>query len=287
MILTSNYPNVPLYVGNPATDLVRRDNARREVIEPVREMARSGAEKGVQADDKGRDARQTQTSYQDDSKTKGLDYDQAVTAKDQKEQDQQGQKQSSGQQSDADKQQQQAEQKEIAELKARDQEVRVHEQAHAAIGGQYAGSPSYEYETGPDGQKYAVGGEVQIDISEIPNDPQATIAKMQQVKAAALAPAEPSGADRAIAAEAGRKMQEARAELVSDTHQEYRETSQTQGTEQAADPYAAIEVETGPVYRSKVSKSLQQPLMQLRSEVIAGFYSRSTVPSSRPLLQTA
>lgn len=285
MILTSNYPNVPLYVGNPATDLVRRDNARREVIEPVREMERSAAEKGVQADDKGRDARQTQVSYQDDSKTKGLDYEQAVTGKDEKDQDQQGQ-QSSREQSDADKQQQQAEQQEIAELKARDQEVRVHEQAHAAVGGQYAGSPSYEYQTGPDGQKYAVGGEVQIDISEIPNDPQATIAKMQQVKAAALAPAEPSGADRAIAAEAGRKMQEARADLVSETHQEFRQASQPE-TEEASDPYAAVEIENGPVYRSRVSKTLQEPLMQMRSEVIAGFYTRSTVPSERPLLQTA
>ncbi|WP_337841704.1 putative metalloprotease CJM1_0395 family protein [Rheinheimera sp.] len=286
MILTSNYPNVPLYVGNPATDLVRRDNARREVIEPVREMERSAAEKGVQTDDKGRDARQTQLSYQEDSKTKGLDYEQAVTGKDPKDQDQEGKQQSSQQQSDAEKRQQQAEKKEVAELKARDQEVRAHEQAHAAVGGQYAGSPSYEYQTGPDGQKYAVGGEVQIDISEIPNDPQATIAKMQQVKAAALAPAEPSGADRAIAAEASRRMQEARADLVSETHQDYREASQPD-TEETSDPDTVPDSENGPVYRSKVSKTLQEPLMQLRSEVIAGFYSRSTIPSERPLLQTA
>ncbi|WP_304439581.1 putative metalloprotease CJM1_0395 family protein, partial [Oleiphilus sp. HI0123] len=80
----------------------------------------------------------------------------------------------------------------IAELRARDQEVRAHEQAHKAVGGQYAGAASFTYQSGPDGNRYAVGGEVSIDISPIPNDPQATISKMNTVKAAANAPAEPS-----------------------------------------------------------------------------------------------
>ncbi|KPD24323.1 putative metalloprotease CJM1_0395 family protein [Idiomarina zobellii] len=102
----------------------------------------------------------------------------------------------------------------VDELKSRDQEVRVHEQAHAAVGGQYAGSPSYEYERGPDGKSYAVGGEVQIDVSPVQGDPQATIQKMQVVRRAAMAPAEPSAADRAIAAEATNKATQARAELA-------------------------------------------------------------------------
>ena len=93
--------------------------------------------------------------------------------------------------------------------------MRVHEQAHASVGGQYAGSPSYEYQRGPDGQNYAVGGEVQIDVAEIEGDPQATIEKMQTVRAAALAPAEPSGADRAIAADATQKLSAAQVELTS------------------------------------------------------------------------
>ncbi|MFP3458098.1 putative metalloprotease CJM1_0395 family protein, partial [Psychrobacter sp. SIMBA_152] len=67
----------------------------------------------------------------------------------------------------------------IKELKARDTEVRTHEQAHAAVGGQYAGSPSDEYQRGPDGTNYAVGGEVPIDVGVITGDPQATIDKMQ------------------------------------------------------------------------------------------------------------
>lgn len=87
----------------------------------------------------------------------------------------------------------------VRDLAARDAEVRRHEEAHAAVGGQYAGQPSYTYQTGPDGQRYAVGGEVPIDIAPVKGDPEATIDKMEIVKAAALAPAEPSGADKRIA----------------------------------------------------------------------------------------
>ncbi|TMO90589.1 catalase, partial [Pseudoalteromonas sp. S3260] len=98
------------------------------------------------------------------------------------------------QSSEQQQQQREQEQQQIQELAERDREVRTHEQAHASVGGQYAGSPSYDYQRGPDGKNYAVGGEVQIDVGEVPGDPQATIEKMQQVRSAALAPAEPSGA---------------------------------------------------------------------------------------------
>ncbi|MGQ8366488.1 putative metalloprotease CJM1_0395 family protein [Glaciecola sp. 1036] len=104
------------------------------------------------------------------------------------------------------------EQKQVTDLKRRDTEVRAHEQAHASVGGQYAGAPSYEFQTGPDGKKYAVGGEVSIDVSEA-KDAQATIQKMQIVRRAAMAPAEPSSQDFKVAAEATQKEQAARAEL--------------------------------------------------------------------------
>jgi hypothetical protein len=112
------------------------------------------------------------------------------------------------------------EQKQVAELKKRDREVRQHEQAHQAAGGQYASAPSYEYQKGPDGQQYAVGGEVQIDSSPIAGDPEATIEKMRVVKAAALAPAEPSGQDRKVAAAADAAAQQARAELAAQDREE-------------------------------------------------------------------
>ncbi len=106
-----------------------------------------------------------------------------------------------------------AERQEVRQLQARDAEVRRHEQAHAAAGGQYAGAPSYEYQRGPDGRLYAVGGEVSINASSVPGDPQATIAKLRTVRRAALAPANPSPADLRIAARAQQGISEAQAEL--------------------------------------------------------------------------
>jgi SprA-related family len=104
--------------------------------------------------------------------------------------------------------------KEVEKLKKRDAEVRAHEQAHVAVGGAYVkGGISYSYEKGPDGQMYAVGGEVSIDTSPVRNDPRATIAKMEIVKAAALAPADPSGADRAVAASAEQEEVKAQQDL--------------------------------------------------------------------------
>lgn len=102
---------------------------------------------------------------------------------------------------------------EIRNLQVRDREVRAHEAAHAAAGGAYAGSPSYTFERGPDGGVYAVGGEVGIDVSPIPGDPQATMQKAQQVRAAALAPAEPSAQDMRVAQRAQAMAAKARAEL--------------------------------------------------------------------------
>lgn len=107
------------------------------------------------------------------------------------------------------------EQDQQRELEKRDQEVRRHEQAHAAAAGAHTrGGPSFEFETGPDGKQYAVAGEVQIDTTPVRNDPQATVTKMQQVRRAALAPANPSAQDRAVAASAASEEQKARAELV-------------------------------------------------------------------------
>ncbi|MDO6823213.1 putative metalloprotease CJM1_0395 family protein [Marinobacter sp. 1_MG-2023] len=109
-----------------------------------------------------------------------------------------------------------AELKELSELKARDREVRAHEAAHQAVGGQYAGSMSFTYQRGADGAQYAVGGEVSIDVSPVNGDPQATIEKMRVVRAAAMAPAEPSGQDRAVAAQAMQTMLQAQSELASE-----------------------------------------------------------------------
>ncbi len=105
--------------------------------------------------------------------------------------------------------------KQIQELAQRDREVRAHERAHQAAGGGHAGAASYTYQSGPDGKRYAIGGEVPIDLSPVPGNPEATIAKMRIVKAAALAPAEPSPQDRNVAAAAARQMLQAQEELAA------------------------------------------------------------------------
>lgn len=102
----------------------------------------------------------------------------------------------------------------VQDLERRDREVRQHEMTHVAAGGAYVtGGPSYDYQNGPDGKRYAVGGEVQIDTSP-ESTPEATIAKMRAVRAAALAPAQPSGQDRSVAASAASAEMQARQELM-------------------------------------------------------------------------
>lgn len=118
------------------------------------------------------------------------------------------------------RQQQQIEQQ-VAELASRDREVRAHEQAHAAVGGSYAGAATYSFTRGPDGKRYATSGEVSIDVSPIPNDPQATLSKMDLVRRAALAPAEPSGQDLRVAAQAQALAAQARTELAVQRAEEF------------------------------------------------------------------
>jgi hypothetical protein len=117
------------------------------------------------------------------------------------------------------------EQKKVQELQQRDREVRAHEQAHKAAGGALAGSPTFKTVRGPDGKSYAVSGEVKIDTSAVPNNPEATIRKLEQVKRAALAPSNPSSQDRQVAAEAEAKIQQARQEIREEKAEELKEAN--------------------------------------------------------------
>lgn len=104
---------------------------------------------------------------------------------------------------------------EIQTLAARDREVRAHEQAHAAVGGAFAGAPKYEYEQGPNGVSYAVGGEVPIDVGPAAT-PELTLDKAQTVRRAALAPTEPSPQDRQVAQQAMQLESQARVEIAAE-----------------------------------------------------------------------
>jgi len=108
----------------------------------------------------------------------------------------------------------------IDQLKTRDTEVRQHEQAHlATAGGLAVSGASYTYQRGPNGVNYAIGGEVNIDTSPGAT-PEETIQRARTIQAAALAPAEPSGADRSVAGQAQQMEAQARAELAQQQTQD-------------------------------------------------------------------
>ncbi|HEX9083045.1 MAG TPA: putative metalloprotease CJM1_0395 family protein [Holophagaceae bacterium] len=107
-----------------------------------------------------------------------------------------------------------AQEKVVAQLQATDRKVRAHEAAHlAAAGGLARGGAAFSYTQGPDGRSYAVAGEVSIDTSPVQGNPAATLAKAQQIVAAAMAPADPSPQDRSVAAAASAMAAQAQRDL--------------------------------------------------------------------------
>ncbi|TKB10352.1 putative metalloprotease CJM1_0395 family protein [Desulforhopalus sp. IMCC35007] len=145
---------------------------------------------------------------------------------------------------------------ELTELKQRDVEVRAHEQAHLSAAGGYAtGGASFTYQKGPDGQTYAVGGEVGIDMSA-ENDPNATIQKMQTIKRAALAPASPSSTDRQVAAQATVKETQARQELLKEQQEELLQAEKSSDSPVASARYDDYQ-NNNPVSVSSLKASIQ------------------------------
>ena len=235
MNINSKGYNLPIPTAvNLQTDSLRRDNQQREIITKPEASNQSAAEKGVASDkERGRtpaqnneqvdfaslrkqaelandvigdnSERSAQDSPQDNDKE---DNEQSSNSKGELTEEQ-----GSQEGSEKSKEALFAEQQEVKSLKLRDQEVRSHELAHAAVGGAYTGAPNYSFEVGPDGNKYAIGGEVSVDLAPVDGNPSATIAKMQKVHAAALAPANPSIQDTRVAASAAKLIAQAQSEL--------------------------------------------------------------------------
>ena len=106
-------------------------------------------------------------------------------------------------------------QRQVQQLKETDRKVRAHEQAHLSVGSDLVrGGATFSYQTGPDDQRYAVSGEVSIDASP-GRTPEETIPKAQHIRAAALAPADPSAQDQNVAATASQMETNARMELAA------------------------------------------------------------------------
>ena len=104
----------------------------------------------------------------------------------------------------------------LSSLQQRDSEVRSHEAAHIAAGGSAVrGGASFEYEKGPDGKLYAVGGEVPISVGEGAT-PEQKLANAKAVRAGALAPASPSPQDLKVAANAAQLEAQARFEIAQE-----------------------------------------------------------------------
>ncbi|MCC9620190.1 hypothetical protein LPB41_00675 [Thalassospira sp. MA62] len=116
-----------------------------------------------------------------------------------------------------------AEEAVVAQLQARDSAVRQEEKAHAAAAGPYGSAPQYEYQVGPDGKAYAIGGHVDVGVS-MSGDSQERDRALATLQNAALAPNSPSGADMSAFRQASLKRATAAEESYSSTIRESKET---------------------------------------------------------------
>lgn len=262
MLISSAPVAIPVSTANPPTESVAAETALKSPVPEPKSTTDSPATRNSSesAEQRTNVENNNQTSQRD-----RVDKDGEGQSRQQQDGDQQTESQS---QSRQDQQQTDQERRQIEELKRTDREVKAHERAHAAVGGQYAGAPSYSYTTGPDGKRYAVAGEVSIDTSRVPGDPQATIQKMQQVQRAALAPADPSGQDLKVAAIAGQIANQARVELTVQRSEEAQARNESSNDEGGSIGSLNTEEETSadfsvanPVAAKRASVALNQRII--------------------------
>lgn len=240
-------------LGDPAQKLQQRRANEAAVFSPVAESQGAAASQNRTSDRPNRDGRQ-QAAYETASQqgrraiartesghssSAEVNKPQVRPVADEPSSFQQQRAERQQSRETAEQAQQEQDLETIRELARRDREVRTHEQAHQAVGGQYAGAMSLTFEQGPDGKRYAVAGEVPINTSPVPGDPRATMEKAEQIRRAALAPAEPSAQDRAVAAMAMQMEMAAQVEL---RQQQAEEMAQTTGSD--AEASSAEESET-------------------------------------------
>ena len=239
-------PLIPTQL-QPQVEAARTDNRRAELIPQARAGQASVAESEVGSQkEKSKAAQASSNQTSQNSRETGQLV--PTTLPDNRFVEATGEDGQRKQQDPKQQEQQQRQEQQVQDLVERDKEVRTHEQAHQSAGGEYASSPTYQFTQGPDGKRYATGGEVQIDTSVVPGDPAATIAKMQQIRAAALAPAEPSAQDLAVARSAAASEAKARKELMAE--------------------------------QSAKSGGVLSAYMDKRNSVIAGHYQQAVSPAS-------
>ncbi|OGH98038.1 MAG: hypothetical protein A2104_01065 [Candidatus Melainabacteria bacterium GWF2_32_7] len=150
--------------------------------------------------------------------------------------------------------------KKVEDLKIRDKEVRSHEQAHmSAAAGLVVKSAQYEYEQGSDGQRYAVSGEVSLNVSK-GKTPEETIEKAQKIKSAAMAPAKPSTQDMKVAQQADRMIREAQAEKNSNQSQDIDEENITKQAYSETDKTIKLQPENEEDFSNQIGESKKSVL---------------------------
>ncbi len=300
MNIVTTYPNITPLNLHPQVESAQQDIAQREVVPAVTQSFNSanGAEIGSNRDkERQAENRFSETSYDPSGeKTEDATYSSIVHGRgersnnsDSEDADQQKSntedenKSQNSKSSISGEQLTDSEQQEVEELKARDTEVKLHENQHKNVGGKYAGSPSYTYERGPDGGNYATDGEVSISLSE-ESTPEETISKMRQVYSAALAPAEPSSQDRMVASEAKRTELKAQQEKNENEREENAETVEKSSATKDSS-FSKIASETN-VSNSSDQKDTSD-VNALHQRVISSRYTNSWKISSSSLLASA
>lgn len=174
-----------------------------------------------------------------------------------------------------------AEQRVVDELRARDAEVRAHEMAHVAAAGGLAGAPSFSYQTGPDGKRYAIGGSVSIDTSA-GSSPEETISRAQRIRAASTAPADPSAQDRAVAARASQMEQHARAQLSMERRMEQEQAMQPED-DASLSGAPAVELDEGGVPVARLPRLRIDPRDTPQAPITSGLAVLGTPAKSARL----
>ncbi|MEE2923197.1 MAG: putative metalloprotease CJM1_0395 family protein [bacterium] len=152
-------------------------------------------------------------------------------------------------------------QKKVKELKERDAEVVAHEQAHKAVAGALSPGPiHYDYTQGPDKVNYRTGGHVNISTSE-GKTPEETLSRAETIQRAALAPAEPSNQDRAVAAEAAQMAAQARQEIAE-------ERIEDEADDKKTDEFEAKLTGSGEVDKSEESTDSAEDVEPTMDDVI-------------------
>ncbi|MFQ3621277.1 MAG: putative metalloprotease CJM1_0395 family protein [Spirochaetales bacterium] len=109
----------------------------------------------------------------------------------------------------------------LSPLSSIDGAVKAHEWAHLKTLGPYAAGPiQYDFVIDAEGNRYAVGGSIPVDLNPIPSDPEATVRKAKAILQAAYAPGNPSAADMQVAQKALNLLRQAEKELAELTSME-------------------------------------------------------------------